>query len=187
MLLPSATTRLASTAPWRTSDGAVRKYRPLSVVGVEARRRCWPARTATTPAPVILSMTLSETPEDAAPTMTSALCVEQLVDLGARDVGRAVTGVGLDLDDVLAEHAAGGVDVLDGQVDAGELRRAEEGEVTGLREQGADGQGAVALGGAAATLARRCRRLHCRSSSPLPQAVRTSAAVASTAAARQVR
>ena len=33
----------------------------------------------------------------------------------------------------------------DGQVHAGELRRAEEGEVTGLRQQGADAQDAVAL------------------------------------------
>ena len=46
--------------------------------------------------------------------------------------------------DRLAEHAAGGVDVLDGQLDAGDLRRAEEGEVAGLRQQGADGQRAVA-------------------------------------------
>ena len=77
----------------------------------------------------------------------SASWLKQLVDLGTRDVGRAVTGVGLDVDDVLAEDAASGVDVLDGQVDARELRRAEEGEVTGLREQRAEGERAVTLGG----------------------------------------
>ena len=95
---------------------------------------------------MILSMTLSETLEEAAPTMTSASASSSLSTCGARDVGGAVAGVGLDLHDVLAEHAAGRVDLLDGQVDARELGRAEEGEVTGLRQQGADGQGAVALG-----------------------------------------
>ena len=43
--------------------------------------------------------------------------------------------------------AAGGVDVLDRQVDARELRGAEEGEVAGLREQRADAQHTVARGG----------------------------------------
>ncbi len=71
--------------------------------------------------------------------------VEELVGLGARDVGGAVTGVRLGLHDVLAHHAAGGVDVVDGGLHARELRRAEEGQVAGLREQGADREGAVAL------------------------------------------
>ena len=74
----------------------------------------------------------------------------QLVDLATRDVGGAVTGVGLDVHDILAEDSAGGVDVLDRQVDARELGRAEEGEVTGLREQRADGEDSVT--------GRRCRR-----------------------------
>ena len=50
----------------------------------------------TTPAPVILSITLSETDDDAAPMTTSELADEQLVGLGAGDVRRTVTGVGLD-------------------------------------------------------------------------------------------
>ncbi len=78
--------------------------------------------------------------------------VEQLVGLGASDVGRAVTGVRLDLYDVLVQHAAGRVDVVDGGLYAGELGRAEEGKVSRLREQGADGQGAVSLGGLRATV-----------------------------------
>ena len=41
----------------------------------------------------------------------------------------------------LAEHPTGSVDVVDRGLDAGELRRAEEGEVTGLRQQRADRQG----------------------------------------------
>ena len=90
-------------------------------------------------------MTVIETPDDAAPTIRRS-GAEQLVDLGTSDVRRAVARVALDLDDVLAEHAAGGVDVFDCQVHAGELRGPEERKVAGGREQGAEGQGAVTLG-----------------------------------------
>ena len=56
----------AMTAPWRTSDGATRKYRPLSGYVVRAGA-VLAGEKWTTPLEVILSMTVSETPEDAAP------------------------------------------------------------------------------------------------------------------------
>ena len=77
---------------------------------------------------------------------------------------------------------------LTARSDAGELRRAEEGEVTGLRQQGADRQGAVALGVAALllSLGEADELLPALSLSLLPpQAVRASDAVASTTAVRQ--
>ena len=59
-------------------------------------------------------MTLSDTDGRGGTDDDVGVRVEQLVGLGARDVRGAVTGVGLDLDDVLAEDATGGVDVVDG-------------------------------------------------------------------------
>jgi hypothetical protein len=89
--------------------------------------------------------------------------VQQVVGLLGRDVGGAVAGVGTDLLDGLAVDTAGFVDLLDREVDPGELRRAEEGEVAGLGQQRAHDQGAVALGGASAAgrflVWRRGRRL----------------------------
>jgi hypothetical protein len=78
--------------------------------------------------------------------------VEQLVDLGTRDVRGAVARVGLDVHDVLSEDATRGVHVLDREVDSRELGRAEERQVAGLRQQGAEGQRAVALGRGAGLL-----------------------------------
>jgi len=57
---------------------------------------------------------------------------ELAVDGLAGDVGAGVTRVAFDQLDGLAEHAAGGVDVVDGQTGARDLRRAEESKVTGL-------------------------------------------------------
>src|SRR5215207_7048417 len=76
-LLPSWSTRLPSTLPWSTSDGAVRKYRPLSSY-VSKAVEVLAGENSTTPAPTILSMTLSETLEDAAPMMTSAFAASSL-------------------------------------------------------------------------------------------------------------
>jgi len=71
---------------------------------------------------------------------------EKLVHRRTGDVRCAVTGVGVDLDDLLAIHATGRVDLVDGCLDSGELRGAEEGEVASLRKKRADGQGAITLG-----------------------------------------
>src|SRR5690606_13988530 len=57
-----------------------------------------------------------------------------------------VAGVAADVDGILAVDSAGFVDVLDREVDASELRRAEERKIAGLRKQTADGQNAIALG-----------------------------------------
>ena len=81
------------------------------------------------------------------------LRVDQLRRCGARD-GEvvAVAGVGRGVDgDVLAEHAAGGVDVLDGEADAGLGGRGQVGERARVRQDGADAEGVLA--GAAGRLA----------------------------------
>ena len=70
--------------------------------------------------------------------MASTLLREQAVDGLRRDVGRGVTGVGVELLDRLAVDATGLVDLLEREVDAGELGRAEERERAGLRQQRAD-------------------------------------------------
>ena len=134
----------------------------------------------TTPAPVILSMTLSETLRGGGTDDDVGVGVEQLVDRRARDVGRAVTGVGLDLHDLLAEHAAGVVDVLDGRstpANSGGPRNARS-PVCGSRvpivsvPSPFGGRGALAGRG-------RCLSPSTLSSLLLPQAVSASDAVAS--------
>jgi hypothetical protein len=84
---------------------------------------------------------------------------EQAVDLEVGGVGGGVAGVTLVEGDIGTEHAAGGVDVLDGHVGAGELGRAEEGEVAGDRQDRADGEDAVGL--AARTPGLNSRRRRC--------------------------
>ena len=59
--------------------------------------------------------------------MTSELALSSLSTVRRCDVRRAVSPESASTSfDVLAENAAGLVDVLDGEVDAGELRRAED-------------------------------------------------------------
>ena len=60
------------------------------------------------------------------------------VDGLRRQVGLGVTGVAVLVDDRLAKNAASGVDLGNGQVDARELGRPEEGEVARRRQQCAD-------------------------------------------------
>ncbi len=79
---------------------------------------------------MILSITVLDTADEAAPTIDVGAGCEQAVDLEVGGVGRGVAGVTLFEDDVGAEHATGGVDVLDGHVGTGDLGRSEEGEVT---------------------------------------------------------
>ena len=73
---------------------------------------------------------------------------QQAVDRLCRGVGGGVTRVALDQLDRLAEHATGRVDVLDGELDAGDLGRAEEGEepVCGSRVPMVSGPPVVAVG-----------------------------------------
>src|SRR6478736_10223600 len=79
LLRPSSISVFAITAPWRTSDGAVRKYRFFgSVFASSSAGEVFAGENCTTPAPVILSITLSDTEEDAAPTMTSAFASSSL-------------------------------------------------------------------------------------------------------------
>src|SRR3954449_1521385 len=74
--------RLAITAPCSTSDGAVRKYRFFgSVLASSSAGEVLAGENSTTPAPVILSMTLSETEDAAAPMMMSALALRSLSTL----------------------------------------------------------------------------------------------------------
>src|SRR3954468_23281757 len=71
--------RLAITAPCSTSDGAVRKYRFFgSVLASSSAGEVFAGENCTTPAPVILSMTLSDTEDEAAPTITSAFASRSL-------------------------------------------------------------------------------------------------------------
>ena len=63
----------------------------------------------------------------------------------AGDVGAGVARVTLRVLDWCAEHAASGVDLVDGELDTGELGWSEEGKAAGLREQRADLQHAVAF------------------------------------------
>src|SRR3954447_16905479 len=72
VLLPSARMLSPATRPWSTSGGAVRKYRPLSAYDVSSSE-VLAGEISMTPAPVILSITESETLDDAAPTMASTL------------------------------------------------------------------------------------------------------------------
>src|SRR6478736_8208798 len=79
LLRPSSISVFAITAPWRTSDGAVRKYRFFgSVFASSSAGEVFAGENCTTPAPVILSMTLSDTEDDAAPTMASAFASSSL-------------------------------------------------------------------------------------------------------------
>src|SRR4028119_2497449 len=66
--------------------------------------------------------------------------LQEAVDGLGGGVGRRVTGVTLDQLRRLAEHAAGGVDVAEGELCAGDLVGAEEGEVARQRQQRADDQ-----------------------------------------------
>src|SRR5215218_7366760 len=68
--LPSARIRSPRTRPCSTSGGAVRKYRPLSSYVVSSSE-VLAGEICSTPAPTILSMTDSDTLDDAAPTMAS--------------------------------------------------------------------------------------------------------------------
>ena len=168
----------------------MRKYRFFgSVFGSSSAGEVFAGENCTTPAPVILSMTLSDTEDDAAPRMTSAFASSSLSVWAPAMSGRAVTRVGLDLDDVLAEHAAGGVDVVDGglrrrRTPAGRGTRGHRSAAAGCRSSGvpsplAGGAGARRSGEDDAAAAGALLSLL------LPQAVRASDAVASTTAARQ--
>ena len=70
--------------------------------------------------------------------MASTFCDEQAVNRLVGGVRGGVTRVALDALDGLAEDATSGVDLLDGQVEAGELRWAEEGERARLGQDRAD-------------------------------------------------
>ena len=97
------------------------------VIGRELQTACSTASTAPPALPVILSITASVTPEAAAPTMTSTLSAQQVVGRGAGDV-RVGAVVLLDEHDILAVHATGRVDLLDGHLDRTDHRWAEEGQ-----------------------------------------------------------
>ena len=99
----------------------------------------------TTPAAVIVSMTFSVTPDGGGTDDGVDVLAEQAVDRLVGGVGLVVAGVAGRVLDRRAEHAAGLVDVGDGQLDAGELGWSEERQVAGLRQQRADLQDAVAL------------------------------------------
>ena len=92
-------------------------------------------------APVMSSITLSVTDDDAAPMMTeTSWLMRSVTDCVATSAWSASEESVCSTVDVGAQDAAGLVDLLDRQVDAGDLGRAEEGERTGLREQRADDQ-----------------------------------------------
>ena len=78
-------------------------------------------------------MTDRVTDDDAAPTMSVGVLRQQRVDGAGGHLVVGVARVTLDVADRLAEHATGVVDLLDGELHAGELGRAEEGERAGLR------------------------------------------------------
>ncbi|GAA2826718.1 hypothetical protein GCM10020220_014200 [Nonomuraea rubra] len=99
----------------------------------------------TTPAPVILSITDSDTDEDAAPMMASAFCASSLSTDCEAMLVVVSPRVRVELLHGLAEHAAGLVDLLESEVDARELGRAEERQRTGLGQQRAEGQRAITL------------------------------------------
>ena len=101
-----------------------------------------------TPAAVILSITVSVTLDDAAPMMASTFSDRCRSVVWSAWLRRRVTGVAGDVDDVLAEHATGLVDLVDGELDAGELGWSEERQRAGLRQQRADREHAVTLAGA---------------------------------------
>src|SRR3546814_13466207 len=73
---PSPAMTSASTAPWRMSEGALRKYRPLSAY-VEKVFDVLAGENCTTPAAVILSITVALTPDDAAPMIASTLAARR--------------------------------------------------------------------------------------------------------------
>ncbi len=79
MLTLSSDTTSPSTWPCRMSDGASRKYRPLSGY-VDSVFDVLAGENMITPALVTLSMTFSVTADDAAPMMASTPCAELTVD-----------------------------------------------------------------------------------------------------------
>ena len=101
-----------------------------------ARLTCWQAEICTIDAAAMVSTTLSETVDDAAPTMPPtpslmSLSTDALATVGVVGV-RRVRVVNLY---GLTEDAASVVDFLDGQVYTSDLGRAEECEAAGLREE----------------------------------------------------
>src|SRR5664279_6287854 len=78
---PSLTNRFDRTAPCRMSDGASRKYRSGSAKSPSSNAvDVLAGEYMTTPADMILSMTVSDTPDEAAPTMTSDPALISLSD-----------------------------------------------------------------------------------------------------------
>src|SRR3546814_1259821 len=73
---PAPAMTSASTAPWRMSEGALRKYRPLAAY-VEKVFDVLAGENCTTPAAVILSITVALTPDDAAPMIASTLAARR--------------------------------------------------------------------------------------------------------------
>ena len=125
----------------------MRKYRPLSAY-VDSASEVLAGENMVTPAAVILSMTDKRHARRGGADDHVDVLREETVRGLVGLVGRRVAGVALDAHDVLAEHATVLVDLLEGQVEPGELRRSEERQRTRLRQQRAERQRAVA--GAAA-------------------------------------
>ena len=109
-----------------------------------ASLRCWPARTCVTPAAGDLVDDRQRHARRGGADDDVDVLREETVGGLVGLVGRGVARVALDAHDVLAEHATVLVDLLDGQVEPGELRRSEEGQRTRLRQQRAERQHAVA-------------------------------------------
>ncbi len=120
-------------SPWARYGSTCRRRRSR-----RTDRRCWPARTCTTPALAILSITLSETDDDAAPMITWVPAASSRSTVAfAVSVVVSPESPGISSDG-LVEDATGSVDVVDCQAHRRDLRRTEECEAARLGKQGAD-------------------------------------------------
>ena len=119
----------------------------LVVVGRQRGARCWPARTGRRRRRVILSMTVSVTPEEAAPMMASTFSRRA----GGRPSGWRVSVVvspespSMPDDVGLPSTPPASLMSLMARSNAGELGWSEEGQRARLRQERADGQHAVAV------------------------------------------
>ena len=136
----------AMTAPWRASDGRDAPVQAVVLVGGQRRRGVRRRDLEDAVGRDLVDDGQRDAGRGSTDDGADALR-EVRVDRLRRDVRRGVARVAVDRGHRLAVDATRGVDLRDGLLDARELRWAEEGKVTGLRQQGADDEGRVlALG-----------------------------------------